>query len=248
VYPIIRLAEGLEIPSFFLNISLVISLSLFWIIRRGDLYHLPKKNILDLSLLLMGSSLVGARFMHILYENFSYYQEHPLRVFYLWQGGFVFYGGLVLAFVTTLVYLKWLQTDKKSHYFDAFAPVLAFAYGFGRIGCFLAGCCYGKTCEYPWAMNGRHPAQLYAFFLEVGIISLLLGIEKVPLSKRPRFLNRSGDIFVLWLALHSLGRLMMESFRDDFRGDQILGQSVSTILSLLLFLISSVSLYSRKPT
>ncbi len=238
MYPIIHLAGGLEIPSFFLVISLVLSISLLWVVHRADIYQLPKKNILDLGLLLMLSSLVGARIMHILYENLSYYRENPLKVFYLWEGGFVFYGGMVLAVIASFAYLRIIRTPKKSLYFDTFAPVLSFAYGFGRIGCFFAGCCYGKICVYPWSVNGRHPTQLYALFWEIGTIMLLLGLEKVKFPERPRFLNRPGDVFILWLALHSVGRLMMESFRDDFRGDQVFGYSVSTILSLSLFLIA----------
>lgn len=248
MYPTLRLVEGLEIPSFFLNISVGVSLSLFWLVRRSDLYHLPKKNILDLSLWLMGAALAGARLMHVFYENFPYYQENPLKIFSLWEGGFVFYGGMLSALITAFIYLQRVHPGKKSLYFDTFAPVLSFAYAFGRLGCFFTGCCYGKTCEYPWAVQGRHPAQLYVLFWEAGTMILLLGLEKVELAKRTRFLNREGDLFILWLCLHALGRLMMESFRDDFRGDQVFGHSVSTILSLALLCISSALLLKRKQT
>lgn len=238
MFPVIHLAEGLEIPSFFLVISLVVSLALLWVVRRGDAYHLPRKNILDLSLLLMVSSLVGARLMHIVYENFSYYLENPIKVFYLWEGGFVFYGGMILAMVAAVFYLRRIRPPQPGLYYDAFAPVLSFAYGFGRIGCFLAGCCFGKFCDYPWAITQRHPTQLYAFFWELGVIMILLGLEKKDLHKRPSVFRRPGDLFILWLALHSVGRLMMESFRDDFRGEQVLGYSVSSLFSILVLVIT----------
>lgn len=242
MYPIIHLAEGLDIPSFFLVISLVISASLFWIVQRSDLYRLPKKNVLDLSLLLMLSSLLGARIFHVIYENFDYYRQDPLKIFYLWEGGFVFFGGMILAFVATFTYLYLIRAPEKGLYFDAFAPVLSFAYGFGRIGCFFAGCCYGGACDYPWAINGRHPTQLYALFWEVGTIMLLLGIEKMELKKRPRLISRPGDLFVLWLILHSVGRILMETYREDFRGNNIFGFSVSTVFSFALLLISAALL------
>ncbi|MGZ3742498.1 MAG: prolipoprotein diacylglyceryl transferase [Pseudobdellovibrionaceae bacterium] len=246
MYPFIHLAFGLEVPTFFLLISLVLSISLFWVVRRGDLYQLPKKNILDLSLLLMVSSLFGARLMHVLYENFSYYRENPVKIFYLWQGGFVFFGGMILALTASYFYLQIMNVKSKSAYFDAFAPVLAFAYGFGRLGCFFGGCCYGRSCEFSWAVEGRHPTQLYALFWEVGTLMILLGIEKIQFSKRPQFLNRSGDIFILWLLFHSMGRLIMENFRDDFRGDQVWGSSISTIFSLILIFISASLLMFRR--
>jgi len=238
LYPIIYLAKGLEIPSFFLVISLVLSVSLLWIVRRGEYYNLPKRSILDLSLLLMVASFIGARLMHILYENLSYYIEDPVKIFYFWEGGFVYFGGMILALIATLFYLRSIKPAKPGLYFDAFAPVLSFAYGFGRIGCFLAGCCFGKECFLPWAIHQKHPTQLYALLWEVGAILILLGLEKKDYSKRLKFLNRPGDLFVLWLALHALGRLIMESFREDFRGEQILGLSISSFLSLILLIVS----------
>lgn len=237
MYPIIHLAEGLDIPSFFLVISLVLSAALLWVTRRSGLYQLPKKKVLDLSFLLMVSAFLGGRLMHVFYENFSFYRANPFRIFYIWEGGFVYYGGMVLATCTALIYLHLIHAPKKGDYFDTFAPVLAFTYGFGRIGCFLAGCCYGKTCDYAWAVAQRHPTQLYAFLWEGGTILLLLGLEKVKRSRRPFFLSRAGDLFLFWLVLHALGRLLMESFREDFRGEQILGLSVSSLVSLLLLVI-----------
>lgn len=244
LYPSIHLAQGLEIPTFFLVISLVLSVSLWWITKRCDLYHLPKRKVLDLSLLLMIAGLVGSRLMHVLYENLSYYQEDPVRIFYLWDGGFVFYGGLTLALVAAFFYFRILRPEKVGSYFDAFAPVVSFAYGFGRMGCFLAGCCYGGACDYPWAIAGKHPTQLYALLWEAGVILILLGLEKIPSVQRISFLRRSGDLFVLWMGLHAVGRLLMESLREDFRGDLIFGFSVSTVFSVLL-LTASLGVLSR---
>lgn len=238
MFPVIHLGEGLDIPSFFLVISLVICGSLFWVVRRSETYQLPKKNVLDLSFWLMVSSLVGARAFHVVYENLDYYQANPLKIIYLWEGGFVFYGGMILALIATFAYLHFIHAKDRGAYFDAFAPVLSFAYGFGRVGCFFAGCCYGRACDYPWAVNGRHPTQLYALFWECGTILVLLGIEKVSRKDRPKFLSRSGDLFILWLALHSVGRILMESYRDDFRGESLWGFSISTVCSAGLFVIA----------
>lgn len=246
LYPSIHLAQGLEIPTFFLVISLVLSISLWWLSQRSEIYQLPKKKVLDLSLLLMATSLIGSRGMHVLYENFSYYQQNPERILYFWDGGFVFYGGMILSLIAVFFYFRILRPAHIGAYFDAFAPVVSFGYGFGRIGCFLAGCCYGGACDYPWAIAGKHPTQLYALVWEAGTLLLLLGLEKIRPAERIVFLRRSGDLFLLWLSLHALGRLLMESFREDFRGEQIWGFSVSTVLSAVLFLVS-VLLLSRTP-
>jgi phosphatidylglycerol:prolipoprotein diacylglycerol transferase len=240
VYPIIHLAKGLEIPSFFLVISLVLSISLFWVSARALTFGLPQKKILDLSLLLMGASLLGARLFHVLYENPEYYAASPLKFFYLWEGGFVFFGGAFVALVAGALFLRQQKVNQPGRYFDVFTPVLAFAYGAGRIGCFLAGCCYGKSCDYAWAVEGRHPTQLYATFWEFGVVLILLGVEKQKLFKKP------GQLFTLWVALHSAGRILMESYREDFRGEQIFGLSVSTVICIVLFLVAVALLILRR--
>ena len=239
MHPIIVLAEGLEIPSFFLVISLVLSVSLFWISFRAKLYEIPQKQILDLSLLLMAASLIGARIFHVFYENPEYYREAPEKIMFLWDGGFVFYGGALVAFFASIFYFRMLRVGERGKFFDAFAPVLAFSYGAGRIGCFMAGCCYGRNCDLPWAVAGRHPTQLYASFWELGALLVLIGVEKRPILKR------SGNLFLLWIMLHAIGRLIMEAFREDFRGEIILGMSVSTIISILLLMTASVMLLVR---
>jgi phosphatidylglycerol:prolipoprotein diacylglycerol transferase len=248
VYPFIHLADGLEIPSFFLVISLVLSISLAWISRRSRAFEVSSAKVLDLSLVLMVASLMGSRLFHVFYENPDYYLADPKKVFYLWDGGFVFFGGAFLAFAASLIFFKWAGIKNRAVYFDLFAPVLAFSYGFGRLGCFLAGCCYGRTCDVakiPWALGGRHPTQLYALFWELGVLLILLGTENIPRGRRPSWLRREGDIFVLWVGLHAAGRLMMEHFRDDFRGNDVFGLSISSFFSVLL-LVSVGLLFVRK--
>ncbi|MBK9323206.1 MAG: prolipoprotein diacylglyceryl transferase [Bdellovibrionaceae bacterium] len=236
MHPIFQLTKGLEIPSFFLVISIVLSIGLVWLPSRAKIYHLPQKNVLDLSLILMLACLLGARLFHVIYENPEHYLAAPEKVLYLWEGGFVYYGGAILGVIAALGYLRFKRVASYGTYFDTFSPVLAFMYGAGRIGCFLAGCCYGRSCDAPWAIAGKHPAQLYATFWELGVMLILLGFERNRLNKSP------GGLFVLWIALHSLGRLLMESFRDDFRGGLIFSMSISTFISWILLIGSTVAL------
>ena len=184
----------------------------------------------------MFTCLLGARLFHVIYENPEHYLASPEKIFYLWEGGFVYFGGAFLGVIAALAYLKLKQIPSYGSYFDAFAPVLAFMYGVGRIGCFLAGCCYGRSCEAPWAIAGKHPAQLYATFWELGVMLILLGIEKRKYNKSP------GSLFTLWIALHSVGRLVMESFRDDFRGGLVFDVSISTFISWILLIGATAAL------
>lgn len=246
MHPFFRLSDSLEIPSYFLVISLVLCCSLFWLRRRADRYHVPPRQVLDLSLVLMLSCMIGARLFHVFYEAFDYYLQYPMRVFYLWQGGFVFYGGALSGTLATLLYFRVARTAHPGVFFDIFAPVLAFGYGTGRIGCFLEGCCYGKFCSLPWAVNGRHPTQLYATIWESGVVMILLGLENIPRSQRPNVLRNSGDLFLLWMVLHALGRIVMESLRDDDRGPAIFGASISTAISFLILAGAAGALWMRR--
>jgi phosphatidylglycerol:prolipoprotein diacylglycerol transferase len=214
-------------------------LSLFWIVRRSEKLGLSRSMALDLSLLIMVFGFIGGRLLHIVYESFDYYREDFWRIFYFWDGGFVYYGGAILATVAGLIYLHLRACKQSGNYLDMLAPVMSFAYALGRSACLLAGCCYGKYCELPWAINGRHPTQLYAIVWELGALCLILGFEKGRQKKG--FFSKPGQLFYIWMVLHGIGRLIMESFRDDFRGPT-LGMSISSwisaaIIALGLFLL-----------
>ena len=218
-------------------ISLAVCLALLWVIRRAEEFHFSRDTTLDISLVLMVVGLIGARLFHVLYESPNYYSENILRVFEIWNGGFVFYGGAIPA---TLAGIFWAAKKNRGlfkGYLDLFAPVVSFTYILGRVACFFAGCCYGKQCDLPWAVNGRHPTQIYAVLGEIGILLLLIYCERIPPNKRrPAFLGKSGCIFYLWMVLHSFIRFFLEFLRDDNRGPKFLF-SVSGWISLLVFIL-----------
>lgn len=217
------------------------STALFWVNARAGRMRLPRLHALDLTLMLMIGATLGGRLFHVLWEEPQYYLDQPLAIFKVWQGGFVFYGGLFGAFAM----MAWWARRKNLPFLqwaDFFAPVAAFAYAFGRLGCFFNGCCFGRYCTLPWAVEGRHPTQLYATFLELMILAFLLWLEKKPKLA-------VGQIFYSWILLHGINRIIMELFRDDDRGPMPMGVSVSTWLSLLLiiFAISRVKKANVSP-
>lgn len=223
---------SLAIPTYYLVISVTVCFALVWLKIRLRESPLPDTIAMDLSLVLMIASFVGARLFHVLYENPEVYLATPARVFYFWDGGFVFYGGALLSALCAVIYLRKKDPENFWSYFDLFAPVLAISYALGRIGCLLAGCCYGRTCELPWSIAGRHPTALYATFWEMGVVMILLGLESQnsPLKRSEKL---QGSVFFVWMILHGLGRLVMEAFRDDFRGPTW-GLSVSSWISIAI--------------
>ncbi len=80
------------------------------------------------------------------------------------------------------------------------------------------------------------------------MVIILLGLESIsPKHRRPHVLGNPGSIFYLWMILHSVGRLLMESFREDFRGPS-LGLSISSWISGALIILGLILLFGRKPT
>lgn len=246
MYPAIEIVTSLSIPTYYLIISIAICLSLLWIVRRATAHHLSREITLDVSLIIMLTGFIGARLFHVFFESPEYYVGDWLRILEFWNGGFVFYGGALLAALCAILFLNYKTKGLFEGYLDIFAPALSFAYLVGRIGCFMTGCCYGKYCDLPWAVGGRHPTQLYAVFWELGTLLILLGCERIPAqSRRPTFLAKSGSIFYLWMVLHGTGRFVMEAYRDDFRGPSW-GFSISGWISLVI-VITGLYLIYRKP-
>jgi phosphatidylglycerol:prolipoprotein diacylglycerol transferase len=246
--PLVHLGFGISIPTYYLVISLVTCVCLFWLHLRQKNSTLSRNTALDLSLILMITGFIGARLFHVFFESWEYYQEDPMRILYFWDGGFVFFGGAMSACFFGWIFLRWKEPKNILRYFDFFSPVLSLAYSLGRTGCLMAGCCYGKFCDLPWSVSGRHPTQIYASLWELGVVFILLGIESIkPEHRKPSFLKPKGSIFFIWIILHSIGRLMMESFRDDFRGP-VWGLSISSWLSWGIIFLGVLFLATSKKT
>jgi len=254
VFPVIEISNDVFLPTYLLLISAVYCFALLWIYRRAVNQGFAVNATLDLSLYIMIGGFVGARLLHVVYENPNYYLENPLDIFKIWQGGFVFYGGALGVLAAALIWLK-KNGQAFGPWADLFAPVIAGGYALGRIGCFLAGCCFGRVCHLPWAVVFPraveapealpiHPTQLYATFWGLGVMALILFLEKKrkPLGQSLYFgfLQKPGALIALWFFLHGWGRVMMEHFRADFRGPLLFSLSISTWLSIGLIIGSSV--------
>lgn len=236
MWPLLISTPGFEIPTYMAVISLAYSVGVIWVYRRALTAGEDPNAILDVALAAMIGGFIGSRLAHVVFEQPRFYWEHPGSIFKFWYGGFVFYGGAIGGFLGA-----WLPVRRrKLNYLrvgDLFAPVLAFGYALGRLGCLAAGCCYGRPTNLPWAIKfppgveapsgiGLHPTQIYSSLWETGVLIGLLMVEKKGKRRKPGFL------LGLWLMLHGIGRGIIEQFRDDFRGQTFIHLSLSTWLSL----------------
>lgn len=219
-------------------------------VRQAKREGIAPERILDLGLYLLISAIVGSRILFILTE-FKYYINHPLKIFMFWEGGLVFFGGLILAIPVGIYYIRkhrlplWQVADIA-------APSVAIAQAVGRLGCFSAGCCYGKPTDLPWAVTFRdpnslarldiplHPTQLYE-----SLGTFLLFLFLISMRKRKSF---DGQIFWLYTLLYSVLRFIIEIFRGDQIRGMILGTPLSTSqgIAILLFGISIYMLFRLK--
>lgn len=229
---------------YFFIISMTVSFCLLISLRRAHQFKFPLDLYFSLTGWLLLAIPLGARLLHVLYEEPQYYLENPLRIFEVWKGGFVYYGGTLLGLFFCLFYFLKPRKRDFLESADFFAPVLSLGTGLGRLACFFQGCCFGAPLDFVWSVRGRHPTQLYILLWEMILFALLFKMEKLRPPK--------GSLFFGWIGLSAAGRFVIEFYRADFRGQQLAGLSVSQLISIvivtcgLIFLI--VQLTSRKPS
>ena len=207
--PVLFHIGSLPVFSFGTLITLGIFLSLFLMSRKSRRTGFPGSPELTADLVFAGvfSGFLGGRLFYI-FENGAYYLREPLRIFALWEGGLIFYGGVAGA----LAGLFWTMKVKKIPCWkglDFLIPYVALTHAFGRVGCFLNGCCAGKVCHLPWAVTVEgvklHPVQLYE-----AAFNFLLFLFLNARYEKKKF---EGEIISLYFILYAAGRFVLEFFR-----------------------------------
>lgn len=240
MYPVLGKLLGQLIYSYPLFIGISWGISYYF---SQFLFKKAGKNLWGFSYVYWGafvSSWVGAKVFFLLFsaKSFSLYKH-----FSFWTGGgFVFYGGLVFGLIyILLISVFFKKLDSRSLVF--FLPPLALSHAVGRLGCFLAGCCFGKVSELPWAiqMHGsfRHPVQLYE---SLGLFLLSFILYKNIISNA-----RSIKIINIYFIFYSLLRFLVEFFRGDIVRGQYFNFSTSQIISIIiLMLITIINIFNKK--
>jgi len=197
----------------------------------------------DLCFYIILAALVGSRLVYVLLDLRTFI-ANPLKIFALWEGGLVFHGGVILALLVAFFYMRthglpWRAT------LDALGVGLPLGQFFGRLGCFMAGCCWGAPADLPWSVAFSnpdtlcplrvplHPAQLYEAFLALGVFGLVYWFRT-----HKRF---DGQVILLYFCLAGLVRFTVEFFRSplDYRGPVFFGwMPLTQLMALGLFLVA----------
>jgi phosphatidylglycerol:prolipoprotein diacylglycerol transferase len=196
--------------------------------------------VMDLGIYLIIAALVGAKLMLVLVD-FEYFRSQPRELLSLVRAGGVFYGGLLAALGVAIFLVRRYQLRLWTTA-DLFAPGIALGHVVGRLGCLMAGCCYGTPTAMPWAITFTnplaasnvgtplgiplHPTQLYDAGAELLILIVLLLTER-------RGKGFEGRTFWLYMLLYGISRFVVEFYRGDDRGT-VMGVSTSQFVSLLV--------------
>ena len=261
MYPRLLELGFVSIYTYGILLAAAYLVGLWFAARRARARGLDGNRVTDLGIYIIISALVGAKLLLIVVE-FDHLRRDPAQIWTLLRSAGVFYGGLLLALAVAFWHMRrhrlpvWTTCD-------AFAPGIALGQAVGRLGCLMAGCCYGAPTELPWGITftnplaaanvgtplnvSLHPTQLYESAATLAILGLLLLMER----RGPSF---PGRTFWTYLLLYPCARFGIEYFRGDPRGMVFDALSTSQFVSLMLVTVSIIMLlrlrqsWSPEPT
>ena len=249
MHPILFKIGPITIYTYGVLIATAFFLGLALAARQARVEGEDPQKIMDLSFYILISAIVGSRLLYIVVE-YKEYISNPLRIFKVWEGGLVFYGGFIMAMAVVIIYIRKHEMNLWK-VGDILAPSVAIGQGVGRLGCFFAGCCYGRETDVPWAVIFKdpntlapmdvhlHPTQLYDSVNGFIIFVILLVLRK--------FKKFDGQLFLTYTLLYAVGRFIVEIFRGDERGFVIESfLSTSQFIAIPLFILSLAMLIRLK--
>lgn len=203
----------------------------------------------DVVLYTVISGILGARIFYVL-QFWNQFKYNPAEIIRIDHGGLVFYGGFICALFTTCVYCKWKKISIPK-LLDIYGPSLALAHAFGRIGCFMNGCCFGKPSNFWGAVQfpqgsvpanvfpfqKLYPVQLYETFCNILLFILLqFCIKKL----------KPGQTAALYAVGYGILRLGIEFFRGDHKNLIFNVLTPAQFISLLMIPAGVVFLICRQ--
>jgi phosphatidylglycerol---prolipoprotein diacylglyceryl transferase len=242
VHPTLLRIGSFELSTYGVLVAAAYVTAILWLKARRHELGLSEDAFWDLVYWLFGGALLGGKLGYVIVEH---------DVTLLWRDvryGFVFYGGFLGA-----VLAGWYISRREKLSFvklsDYFGVALPLGHAIGRLGCLMAGCCYGRHTDLPWgvAMDGdpsRHPTQIYEAILNA-LIALAVAKVALPRTRDGRW--KPGSAFLLYIALYAVARFTVEIFRGDDRGAFWFGLSPSQFVAVgALIAVGAVAAARRR--
>lgn len=200
-----------------ISIGIIVAATLF--IRRARNAGYNEDKLLNLIIVTVISGILGGKFLFILTELNNIINDPSILLNF--GNGFVIYGAIMGGALGLYLYCRKNKFNSL-RILDFAAPGVALAQGFGRIGCFLAGCCYGRETTLPIGVTFPQdslapsgvsllPTQLFSSGFDFILAGILLWYSRKN--------SKDGRVFALYVIIYSIGRFFIEFFRNDPRGN-----------------------------
>ena len=224
------------------SLAYIFGIIIGWILAKNYLVKNDEilKKFDDYITFLIIGIILGGRLGYVIFYNLDYYKNNILEIFFIWQGGMSFHGGLLGVIIASIWFAKKNNQDPYL-YLDVVSIVAPIGIFFGRVANFINSELYGIETSLPWGVKFikvddlyRHPSQLYEAFFEGIILFVIL------MYLRKKFLMRSpGFISGMFLLIYSTFRFLIEFLRapDEQLGYILLNLSMGQIISLIFLVI-----------
>jgi phosphatidylglycerol---prolipoprotein diacylglyceryl transferase len=243
------------LPTYGLLVASGVLVGLWISVRNSERQGIDPDKAWNLGILVVLCGIIGAKILYII-NDWQTYSQHPSEIFSVstLQAGGVFSGGLIAALLAAAWYMRRNRMPTLATC-DAFAPGLALGHAIGRVGCFAAGCCFGKETHAFWGVTFHNefaklnsgtplgvplqPTQLFESAVELANFFILMW-----LFKRKKF---EGQVIGAYLFLYGVARFFLEFLRDDpGRGEVFGGAMTGTQLIAILLVIAGGLLWLKR--
>lgn len=243
------------LPTYGFLVASGVLLGLWLSVRNARRQGIDPEKIWNLGIIVVLCGIVGAKILYVV-NDWSYFTQNPGEIFSLGtlQAGGVFSGGLVAALLAAAWYI-WRNHLPALASIDCFAPGLALGHAIGRLGCFAAGCCYGKETTAPWGVVFKNPlanqmvgtplgVHLHPTQLIEAVVEVLNFVLLSWLIRRKTF---DGQVFGSYMVLYGIARFFVEFLRGDpGRGEVFGGLMTGTQLISILLVIGGGLMWLRR--
>lgn len=217
MYPTLFKFGGLVIHTYGLFMALAFLTGIVLASSRAYRYDLSRDFVLDLGFWVLLAGIVGARFLDVL-TNIEYYKLDLWKMVKIWEGGLSFFGGLTGGLLGGIGYCR-LKKVPVFQAGDLIAPYIALGQSLGRLGCFFAGCCYGRACDLFFSVTFNNPETLaprgiplYPIQIVESLADFVVFLVLATIANRRSF---TGQIFSLYFILYPAVRFIAEFYRGD---------------------------------
>lgn len=215
--------------------------------RQAKRQGLDGAKLTDMAIYVLIAGLVGAKLL-LLITDWAYYSKNPRELLSILQSGGVFYGGLLGALPVAWWYTRRHAIDAWRAA-DALVPGVAIGQAIGRLGCFAAGCCYGKPTDLPWGVtftdvyaartvgtpldHALHPSQIYE-----SLFTLLIFFGLLLVAERKRF---HGQVALTYVGVYATARFFAEFLRGDVARGFLFDGALSTSQFIAILMLAGAA-------